>query len=249
MKNNLITLILISLLCLGGSSLQAQHSHHHSNDKQSNLTVSYERQAFWVFIDDIQQNDNPVRTLKIDRVPYGEHYLRIELDNNEHLTIGQYITVNQSNMAFHVDNQRHMYGFSMYSHGIPRPEQVVLFLGPQVNYEQGHGHHHGNHQNVYATLNDQDFRLALSLIKDEQFEHSKLSTAKQIASNHLLTVHQIAQICQVFEFDHTRLDFAKSAYEHCLDPNKYYLLHGVFTYDSYKTELDQYVQEYNTQQH
>jgi len=229
--------------------LQAQHSHFHSNDNNSNLTIWSDRQAFWVFIDDIQQNENPVQTLKIEQIPYGEHYLRVELNNMEHVTIGQYITINQSSAAYRLDNQRNLYGFSVQHHGTPRPEQVVYFSSQMANYGQIHDNHHGHHHNseIYNVLNDRDFRLILNLIRNEEFEHTKLSTAKQIASNYLLTLHQIEQICLIFEFDHTRLDFAKSAYGQCLEQNKYFLLHDVFTYDSYKTELDQYVQEYNAQ--
>ena len=92
-------------------------------------------------------------------------------------------------------------------------------------------------------MNEIDFQRALSVIKSEDFENTKLSTAKQVASNNLLTVNQISRICQLFEFDNTRLDFAKTAYFRCVDQNQYYLLHSVFEFDSNKKELDKFVQQ------
>lgn len=228
------------------------------------ITVVSDQQSFWVFIDDVQQNETSTRSIRIERVPAGEHYLRVEMDNNEHITFGQYIMVDPTGTSFHIEIQRHLYGFSQY-HGIPRAEQVVSYQKAVPQPPQGPAHeHHGQplphqydghphypdmHQHAPApapfpmAMNEMDFQRALSVIKSEDFENTKLSTAKQVASNNLLTVNQISRICQLFEFDNTRLDFAKTAYSRCVDQNQYYLLHSVFEFDSNKKELDKFVQQ------
>ncbi|MCR4681453.1 MAG: DUF4476 domain-containing protein [Bacteroidales bacterium] len=58
-------------------------------------------------------------------------------------------------------------------------------------------------------MNEIDFQRALSVIKSEDFENTKLSTAKQVASNNLLTVNQISRICQLFEFDRNKKELDK----------------------------------------
>lgn len=231
----------------------------------TSLTIVSDQQAFWVFIDDVQQNDHSTRSIRIERVPTGEHYLRVEMDNNEHITYGQYIMVEPSGGTYRIDNQRHLYGFTLY-HGIPRTEQVISYqkvttLPPQVpareHYGQPMPHPQGEHPQNHdmhpapipapvpgpLAMNEMDFQRALSVIKSEDFENTKLSTAKQVAANNLLTVNQISRICQLFEFDNTRLDFAKTAYFRCVDKNQYYLLHSVFEFENNKKELDKFVQQ------
>ena len=57
-----------------------------------------------------------------------------------------------------------------------------------------------------------------------------------------MTVSQIAQICRQFSFESNRLEFAKYAYSFCIEKHKYYMLNEVFTYDSSKQELNEYLQ-------
>lgn len=250
--------------CLAPRAYAQRPDHQGMQNYMTSLTIVSDQQAFWVFIDDVQQNDNSTRSIRIERVPAGEHYLRVEMDNNEHITFGQYIMVDPTGTTFHIDIQRHLYGFSQY-HGIPRAEQVVSYQKAVPQPPQGPAHeHHGQplphqygehphspdmHQHAPApapfpmAMNEMDFQRALSVIKSEDFENTKLSTAKQVASNNLLTVNQISRICQLFEFDNTRLDFAKTAYSRCVDQHQYYLLHSVFEFDSNKKELDKFVQQ------
>lgn len=247
--------------CLAPRAYAQRPDHQGMQNYMTSLTIVSDQQAFWVFIDDVQQNDNSTRSIRIERVPAGEHYLRVEIDNNEHITFGQYIMVDPTGTTFHIDIQRHLYGFSQY-HGIPRPEHVVSFQRavsvptqrhgqPDPHQHREHPHNHDMHQPMPVptpapgpiAMNEIDFQRALSVIKSEDFENTKLSTAKQVASNNLLTVNQISRICQLFEFDNTRLDFAKTAYFRCVDQNQYYLLHSVFEFDSNKKELDKFVQQ------
>ena len=92
-------------------------------------------------------------------------------------------------------------------------------------------------------MSEADFSVALGIVQRESFESTKLSAAKQIASRNLLTAHQIERLCRCFEFDNTKLDFAKFAYDRCVDPERYYLLHDVFTFDSNKKSLDKFLEQ------
>lgn len=261
MKRIFIFSVLFSSFLFGFTLSHAQHQPHHLSATQTSLTIVSDQQSFWVFIDDVQQNETSTRSIRIERVPAGEHYLRVEMDNNEHITFGQYVFIDQSNNVYRIENQRHLYGFTSYR-GIPRPEHVVSFQRAVSVPTQRHGqpdpHQHGEHPHNHdmhqpmpvptpapgpIAMNEIDFQRALSVIKSEDFENTKLSTAKQVASNNLLTVNQISRICQLFEFDNTRLDFAKTAYFRCVDQNQYYLLHSVFEFDSNKKELDKFVQQ------
>ena len=85
-----------------------------------------------------------------------------------------------------------------------------------------------------------DFDAAKSSVTDASFEETKLSTAKQIISGNCLYASQIAEMCRLFGFENTKLDFAKAAYRRCIDPQNYFKVNSVFDFDASKTELSKY---------
>lgn len=95
--------------------------------------------------------------------------------------------------------------------------------------------------NAWA-MNSGDFNSALSTIKNQSFSDSQLKTAKQIASNNCLNTSQISQICQIFSFEESKLDFAKFAYDYCTEPKNYFKINNVFSFSSSSDELNDYVQ-------
>ena len=90
-------------------------------------------------------------------------------------------------------------------------------------------------------MNPRDFEEAMTLLSKETFDDTRLATAKQIVANNPMTVNQIMEICQLFTFESNKLELAKFAYPYCIEKNKYYMLNEVFTYDSSKKELNEYL--------
>lgn len=87
-----------------------------------------------------------------------------------------------------------------------------------------------------------DFSSALSTIKGQGFADTQLKTAKQIAGSNCLSTNQISEICKVFGFEETKLDFAKFAYDHCTEPKNYFKINNVFSFSSSSDELNEYIQ-------
>jgi hypothetical protein len=85
------------------------------------------------------------------------------------------------------------------------------------------------------------FLKAVTIIQKETFETTKLSTSKQVVDNNCLLVEQIKSLLKTYDYEATRLEFAKYAYKRCFDPENYYLLNDAFEYDSSKTELANFV--------
>lgn len=86
-----------------------------------------------------------------------------------------------------------------------------------------------------------DFSSALSTVKNQGFDETRLKTAKQIASGNCLSAGQIAEICKVFGFEETKLDFAKFAYDHCTEPKNYFKINNVFGFSSSVDDLTDYI--------
>jgi len=90
-----------------------------------------------------------------------------------------------------------------------------------------------------------NFNAALSTIKNQSFEDTRLKTAKQVITANCLNVDQIIQIANTFNFEDNKLEFAKFAYDYCIEPRNYFKLNGIFSFSSNVDELSDYVQSRN----
>jgi Domain of unknown function (DUF4476) len=93
-----------------------------------------------------------------------------------------------------------------------------------------------------SCMTPRDFNAALQTIQKINFEETALKTAKQVINVNCLNVDQIIQIANIFKFEDNKLEFAKYAYDFCIEPRNYFKLNGIFNFDSNVEELSQYVQ-------
>lgn len=93
-----------------------------------------------------------------------------------------------------------------------------------------------------SCMTPRDFNAAMITIKGQSFEDTRLKTAKQVISANCLNVDQIIQIANTFSFEDNKLEFAKYAYDYCIEPRNYFKLNGIFTFSSNVDELSDYVQ-------
>lgn len=92
-----------------------------------------------------------------------------------------------------------------------------------------------------APMDPASFNDAKTAIQSANFDDGKFSTAKTILATNYLTVDQVIQVCNLFAFDDRKLDFAKFAYSHTVDPNNYYRVAAVFAFDTNKEALNNYI--------
>lgn len=83
-------------------------------------------------------------------------------------------------------------------------------------------------------MSPKDFDEAYTMIQHESFDDTRLAIAKQVVASNKMTVNQIKQIATLFSFESNKLEFAKFAYQYCIEKNKYYLLYDVFDHASSK---------------
>lgn len=114
----------------------------------------------------------------------------------------------------------------------------TTYQQPQQNHHQ---HNNYNGGGCMYAMNPQDFSAAQSTISGISFSDTQLSTAKSIASSNCLSTDQIGTLMSLFSFEETKLDFAKYAYDYCVDRNNYFKIVNKFTFDASKTELNQYI--------
>ncbi len=86
-----------------------------------------------------------------------------------------------------------------------------------------------------------NFLNAKQTIASKDFEDSKLTIAKQITTSNCLLASQVKQIMQLFEYEDTKLEYAKFAYRHTYDIENYFKINNAFEYESSIDELNEYI--------
>ena len=87
-------------------------------------------------------------------------------------------------------------------------------------------------------MSEGDFGSAVNSIRSKDFEDSKLTVAKQVAGSNCLFASQVRDIMMAFDFEQTKLDFAKFAYGRTYDVNNYYKVNDAFEFESSIEELN-----------
>ncbi len=74
------------------------------------------------------------------------------------------------------------------------------------------------------------------------FNNSRLTLAKQIIEQkECLTAAQISRIVQTVDYEDSKLELAKFAWDFCVDKRNYYTVNNAFEYESSISELDAYI--------
>jgi hypothetical protein len=300
-------------LCLSviTSSAFAQYATPHGNQFGILTISSNNNQNFWLFVDDILQNEYSTNIIRLQGLQLTYYKIRVEIDNSSYNCVGKTVLISNipNNNNYVITKEReNCYSFKKtqanykpyfiqniilpnYNYFSAYDQYLYPGFNPNTNYgqgnqfkgniyrkylypsqgynqglgnPQGHGTQpgHGNYPGYgnypppgqgnppppqpspthnTACMHPTDFSRALSTIQQESFENSKLNVAKQMTSNNRLCVSQIMQICGLFSFENTKLDYAKYAYLFCVDKNNYYQVNEIFSFSSSKDELRKYV--------
>lgn len=244
MKKHLF-FFLILFIALPSMAQVATVRHHHGGNHHGSTTltiVAPRGLSFWLFVDDVLQNEQPVRSICVRNLWEDSFYVRVELDNPLQNCVGQFVDLKQSQTLTIVRDDK-LFGMD-YSQIHVRPEVTMDLVTEQPSVG-------GNVQPpvpptppvppMQFGMTPQDYEDAYQVISNELFDSSKLIVAKQVISANPMTASQILGICKLFSFESNKLEFAKFAYANCVDQNKYYLLNEAFSYESSKRELNNYI--------
>ena len=81
-------------------------------------------------------------------------------------------------------------------------------------------------------------------LRNERFENTRVTIARQMFNEHAFTAQQVKELLQEFSFENNKLDLAKYAYRNTTDRNNYYVVMDVFSFNSSKQELSNYMSNY-----
>jgi Domain of unknown function (DUF4476) len=83
-------------------------------------------------------------------------------------------------------------------------------------------------------LSDDEFRRLLKSLKAESFDKGKLTFIENFVKTRHLTCGQARQMLQAFDFDTERVPAAVALYPRLTDPDNFYTVLEVFTFDTGK---------------
>ena len=101
-----------------------------------------------------------------------------------------------------------------------------------------------NNDNYNQQMSSRSFDQFKQVIRNESFDNTRLTLAKQTISSNYFSAAQVKEIVGLFSFENSKLDIAKYSYKYTLDKNNYFLLNDAFSYSSSKEELARYIQGY-----
>lgn len=90
-----------------------------------------------------------------------------------------------------------------------------------------------------------DFDQIKASIQKQSFNNTRLTLGKQIVSaKKCFTALQIKELTKLFDFESSKLEFAKYAFDYCIDFENYYLVTESFDFESSKSDLLKYIKEH-----
>lgn len=127
---------------------------------------------------------------------------------------------------------------------------LALVSFGQMGYNSN-PHAHGPSVDNYGyipalPMSQGDFSSAMQTIESKSFDSSKLQIAEAVANSNYLTSGQVREITELFDFESSRLKFAKDAFAAVIDPGNYYQVNDAFNFDSSIRELDAYVRNHSS---
>ena len=126
-------------------------------------------------------------------------------------------------------------------------EQVLT----QSNYKQefrsflqSQGNTGGGGTNYPCQIDEVEFKRIKDNIESQSFNNTRLNTAKQIlrSKGKCFMADQVKELVALFDFESSRLDIAKFAYDYTLDQDNYYVVNESFKFDSSKNQLLEFIQ-------
>ncbi|HNS13219.1 MAG TPA: DUF4476 domain-containing protein [Bacteroidia bacterium] len=90
-------------------------------------------------------------------------------------------------------------------------------------------------------MNPSDFTDMKKTISSKDFESTRLSIAKQVLQNNCLFSDQVSEILTLFDFENTKLEFAKYAYAYTYDLGNYFKVSNAFEFESSVEDLNSYI--------
>lgn len=88
-----------------------------------------------------------------------------------------------------------------------------------------------------------NFAKIKQAVEAKPFSDTKMSTAKIATKGSCLSVNQVKEICKLFAMDNDKLEYAKFAYDYCVDKTNYYEVSEIFSFSSTTDDFNKFLEK------
>ncbi len=244
MKKKLLQIVLLVALSVSAKAdfyTSAINICNHDND------------LITVMLDGIQY-PNAVNEFHLSGIAPGRHQIKVFTRENygynyshfSHLVYNGVVNLNQGEEIFAVIDSYNQLHVKKVLHQMPTPITVVQ-QNIHCNTSYNNNYHHEENCNapVYSygpfAMDESSFCQLKQCIAGKWFDSSKSEVAQMAMRNNYFTTQQVAGIMNLFDFESTKLEFAKMAYSHAVDQQNYWMVNDAFSFSSSISSLQELI--------
>lgn len=248
-------LLVFVMLCLSGFIFGQQ------NDL---IVFSSGLGRFTLYLNGDQVNPKPMRSVRVNELPDQHYQLKIVMDSSK-LTLEEVLHLDYRGK--HASSKEFSYSL------ITEKEKLKLkFLsmtdarhnGPdcQINdpalckidsvlsVEEKQTELENKKKELYAlpgqcvdSVKQELLAEIFSKVKAEHFQSPKMREAKWFVSRYCLSNYQLFQLVTLFDYENSKMELLKFAYDYALQKDKYLVLQQVFKFQTAKEEFKNFVMQ------
>ena len=264
LKSYLLLFILFPLLSFGQERRDDQRDKRKDEDHRDNniaeggsaLTIFSENgDQFFLIINGVKQNNYLQTKVRVEDLPQAVNDIQVLFGDNftreieKRITIADPIEGRPINLVLKiVRTERGRAKLSFFK----STELMRDYHPEQDEYVMHFGRDVIRHEDVNPpppppvpvgpmAMDERTFNDLKRSISESSFEDTKLSTAKTVLNNNFISTHQVVELCNLFLFENSKLDFAKFAYKKTVDQNNYFNVGSVFSFDSSRKSLNDFI--------
>lgn len=110
-----------------------------------------------------------------------------------------------------------------------------------VRITRNGGFNPGNGRWGFQPISSSGFLSLKNAIKNAGFDQTKLTIAKQASEENDFTTDQVKELMDLFSFESSKIDLAKTYYESVIDQDRYTDIYNTFAFSSSKEELAKFI--------
>ncbi|ARS37120.1 DUF4476 domain-containing protein [Pontibacter actiniarum] len=217
------------------------------------LTFTAERGEFFqVEVDGQIVNRTASNYVRLNTVRPGKHYVELRVRSRHGMyKMGQKIFVPdrvEANYGVRTVGRSGKAYLALVSE-VPLAPPVIVPRYPEHRHDAYCGHdyyepapprYNDEYGRCRNLLTGRELDRLLETIRSRDFESTRLSIARDAIRNSSLMAEDLKRLLQQFEYESSRIEFAKYAYDYLCDREHFYYIYDLFRFDVSVRELEEY---------
>ena len=202
-------------------------------------------EPFYLKLDGRTVNHKASTFVCIPNILPGKHYVEFKIMGRRGVhRLGSKVFLNrgvEANYVLHVADRRGKARLQLASQVPLMPPPVVVVPPPPVpKYKPVPPRYDRDPVYCRNLLTRQDLDRLAAAMKSRSFESTRLTIARDAVRSGSIVAEDLKFILEQFDYESTRVEFAKFAYDYVCDREHFYYVYEAFTFDSSIRELEEY---------